>query len=185
MRPSIFRVITAQRVDARADRRAVVDALLSPWALMAIAVAATFLPPIALAFALVSAAAVHEALPPMPRAVAVAVFGTIPLQYALVAANAWPAAATVVPLVAALGIPLVAVCTGNVASLTDASAQRYFAVMLFVYALSYAPAIGGPALVVLSALALASRLLRNRAQLVPVAVIAVGAPLVFYALRGH
>ena len=196
MRPSVLRVTAASRLDARAPRHAFAQVALSPWTLLAIALAAFLLPPIAVvaAFAVVSAAAVRRALPTASAWSSRAAFVAVPLQFAFVAADAWPLAATVVPLLAALGLPLVAVCTRDTVDLADRCARRYFAVMLFVYALSHAPALamrdaGGGLLGVVAIGILASRVPRVRrmfgdhADLVAASVVSLVGPLALYASR--
>ena len=91
-----------------------------------------------------------------PRLPRLACYACVPLQYALVSAA--PGAAPVaLPLIAALALPLVTIAAGDLGALGERLAWRFQAVMLAVYALSFA-AVGaawthGPGLVVLSAVA--------------------------------
>jgi predicted CDP-diglyceride synthetase/phosphatidate cytidylyltransferase len=196
LRPSVVPVTAVSRADARASRSAVTQVALSPWTLIAIALAALFVPPVAVvaAFTAVAGVALREALPAAGAWSSRAAFVALPLQFALVAAGAWPLAATFVPLFAALALPLVAVCTHDTAELADRCARRYFAVMLFVYGLSHAAALAmrdaaGALLGVVALAFVAARVPRIRrmfgeqADLVPAAVTALAAPLALYALR--
>lgn len=87
------------------------------------------------------------------RFVRLACFACVPLQYVLVLAA--PAAVLLaLPLVATLVLPLVAVLAGDLRALGDRSALRVQAVMLAVYALSFAALPGARAgLVIVAALA--------------------------------
>jgi phosphatidate cytidylyltransferase len=199
MRPSIARVIAASRPAARTRRPRDIAASIavSPWTLLAIACASLLVAPaaVAAAFAVVSAVALNEALPVMPRRrgrslPALAMFALVPLQFGCVAAAAWPLAATCVPLVAALGIPLVAVCARDTANLAEVCAQRYFNVMLYIYALSCAPALVltlgamwlvGVTLVAIAASYAVSRLSRRAARVTAVDALCLVAPIVYYS----
>ncbi len=97
--------------------------------------------------------ALAGAHPARERGVRIACYACVPLQYGLVLGA--PAAVPVVlPLVATLALPLVAVLTGDRAALGERVALSGQAVLLSVYALSFAAMAGASAgLVVASALA--------------------------------
>lgn len=124
----------------------------------ALAAALWLAPPVAvLLLAALSAWTLQRMLPvagSRPGRIArVACLACVPLQYGLVL-GAPAAAPLVLPLVATLGLPLVAVLAGDLAALGDRLALRFQAVMLAVYAPSFA-ALPGPhaPLVVLAAVA--------------------------------
>jgi len=118
--------------------------LVSAWTLALVALASPWLPaPVSVAaFAAISAGALGEflVLSPAPRTAPV-LYLCVPLQYALVAADAYAAMMLTLPLVATLALPLWSVGSGDVRALAEGSAQRYFGVMLAVYALSHVPAL--------------------------------------------
>jgi len=197
MRPSFPRVIAASRVDARAERNVLAYVVLSPWTMLAIAIASLVVnaTAIAIVFACVSAVALHEAL---PRA-RLWPFALVVVQFVLVAVGAHSLMATAVPLLAALALPLIAVCTRETADLANVCARRYFFVMLYVYALSYAPALvmksgdGAWWLICATLFAIALGVLANKTRrirrvlasepgLLAIAPLCVCAPLFFYAM---
>jgi len=124
--------------------------VLLSWPMVAaLSAAALALPPVVIVagFGLVSAAALREfsqASPPSRDARPwpdYAALLLVPMQYAFVALAAWTPAMWCLPLAAALGLPLLSVIAGDTRGLDVRSAQRFFAVMLTVYSLSYAPAL--------------------------------------------
>jgi phosphatidate cytidylyltransferase len=75
------------------------------------------------------------------RAPRIACYACVPLQYGLVAHGPSDSLFVCLPLVAALGLPLATVLAGDMHALGERLALRFFAVMLAVYAVSYAPAL--------------------------------------------
>lgn len=147
------------------------DAAAVPWrrrlatpAMLAALLASTWVGPLAFActLAALSAWMLHGMLAlDVPRASTdrvsrLACFACVPLQFGLVATGAG-GATVVLPLVAALALPAVTVVAGDLPALGDRLAGRFQAVMLSVYALSFAAmpvASGrGAALVVVAAVA--------------------------------
>jgi predicted CDP-diglyceride synthetase/phosphatidate cytidylyltransferase len=146
-------------------------ATAEPWrrrlatpAVLAALLASTWAGPLAVActLAVLSAWMLHGMLAlDVPRTATdrvprLACFACVPLQFGLVATGAG-GASVVLPLVAALALPAVTVVAGDLPALGDRLAARFQAVMLSVYALSFAAmpvASGrGAALVVVAAVA--------------------------------
>ncbi len=134
---------------SRAWRGGMARGLATPAVLGTVVAATRFGEPFAaMAFAALSAWMLHGMLDldaprslrdRLPRA---ACYACVPLQYGLWVAGLTDAFIVAVPVVATLALPIAAVLAGDVRGIGERLALRFFAVLLAVYALSYAVALG-------------------------------------------
>lgn len=118
------------------------------WAVAGIAASATWLSDLAViaVFAAISALALSEYFARLPRrrgdaVLRAACYACVPVQYALVAAEAAGPLTLCLPLVATLALPLLAIAGRDTRKLVERISEAGWGVLLCVYCVSHVPAV--------------------------------------------